>query len=218
MYNTQNRRYLVHLLICQRYKIVDTRSTLCGSFKRAYHPVGVITEENILSVGHEVPNENLLDIRSNEVLLFEKLRSRFIQRLSFGGKKSSATKVFDESLDILYQQYKEAQKSDPKLIPQTKSDLFLTAIHRAKPWLTTKTYKRGGKPVVIPEMLTESQSLAMAIRWLIQNSQSLTSSGGKSTSYHLANELFGCLTNQGKTITQREQIHKLAEANRAWIL
>jgi ribosomal protein S7 len=67
-------------------------------------------------------------------------------------------------------------------------------------------------------MLTESQSLAMAIRWLIQNSQSLTSSGGKSTSYHLANELFGCLTNQGKTITQREQIHKLAEANRAWIL
>ena len=107
--------------------------SICGSSKRAYHPVGVITEENILSVGHEVPNENLLDIRSNEVLLFEKLRSRFIQRLSFGGKKSSATKVFDESLDILYQQYKEAQKSDPKLISQTKSDLFLTAIHRAKP-------------------------------------------------------------------------------------
>ena len=56
------------------------------------------------------------------------LRERFIQRLILDGKKSTATKVFDESLDILYQQYKEAQKSDPKLIPQTKSDLFLTCI------------------------------------------------------------------------------------------
>ena len=164
------------------------------------------------------PTFSQLESRSNEIILYERLRSRFIQRLSFGGKKSVASKIFDESLDILYQRYEKAQLMNPKLIPQTKADLFLTALHKAKPWLTTKTFKRGGKPVVIPEMLSEAESLALAIRWLIQNSQSLTSSGGKSTSEHLADELFGCLTNRGKTMSQREQIHKLAEANRAWIL
>ena len=130
MYNIQNRKYLLVSIPSVCRKLMPEAYQ---GYKRAYHPVEAIIEGNILSVEHEVSNENSLDIRPNEVLLFEKLRSRFIQRLSFGGKKSSATKVFDESLDILYQRYKEAQKSDPKLIPQTKSDLFLTAIHRAKP-------------------------------------------------------------------------------------
>ena len=61
------------------------------------------------------------------------LRERFIQRLIVDGKKSIATKIFDESLDILYQRYEKAQLMDPKLIPQTKADLFLTALHKAKP-------------------------------------------------------------------------------------
>jgi ribosomal protein S7 len=207
-------------------------------------------------------NQLLIPEGYSKLVLFETLRSRFIQRLAFGGKKAIATKIFDESLDILAAKCQLLQTHSVSTIPKasnnskqstsggltsslrktsdkipeatntdtpheltsrTKSDLFLTALHRSKPWLTTKTYKRGGKSVVIPEMLNSAQQESMSIRWLVQNSQVKTgtkgySGGMKPTAHKLADELFGCLTNRGKTMAQREQIHKLAEANRAWIL
>ena len=100
---------------------------------------------------------------------------------------------------------------------QSKQTLFLLAVEKAKPWLTTKTYRRGGKSVIIPEIINPSQQESFAIRWLIQNSRQLNRSGSQPISYCLGGELFGCLTNQGRTINQREQVHKLAEINRAWV-
>lgn len=47
---------------------------------------------------------------------------------------------------------------------QSKEDLFLLAVDKAKPWLTTKTYRRGGKSVIIPEMINSSQQESFAIR------------------------------------------------------
>ena len=43
-------------------------------------------------------------------------------------------------------------------ISQSKEELFLLAVDKAKPWLTTKTYRRGGKSVIIPEMINSSQN------------------------------------------------------------
>jgi len=77
-------------------------------------------------------------------------------------------------------------------------------------------YVEEVKKVIIPEILTPSQQESIAIRWLILNARLTTGSSGKAIAECLALELFGCLTNQGKTIQQREQLHKLAEANRAW--
>jgi len=96
----------------------------------------------------------------------------------------------------------------------SKSDLFLTAFSKAKPWFGTSSIKRGGKKILIPEILSPKQQESLAIRWLVLNSRTFK---GKSTSEGLAKEFMGCLTDQGKTMLQRAQIHQLAEANRASI-
>ena len=160
------------------------------------------------------------------------IRERFIQRLMKDGKKSIATKIFDESLEIFYQTIQ--QTSNDELTKQFlsksnrkkstvdwehiqnmgKSDLFLAAFFRAKPWFGTSSIRRGGKKVLIPEILSPKQQESIAIRWLVTNSRTFS---GKSTSEGLASEFLGCLTDQGKTMSQRAQIHQLAEANRASI-
>ena len=132
------------------------------------------------------------------------------------------TKIFDESLALLkdrIQEYNASNDSRGKsenlysLATLTKDEIFIIALRKAQPWVTTSSLRRGGKKVIIPEILTPAQQESIAIRWLILNSRNTP---GKSMAECLANEFFGCLTNQGKTINQREQLHKLAEANRAW--
>lgn len=153
------------------------------------------------------------------------LRERFIRRLIVNGKKSIATKIFDESLELLKKRIEEVNSGNygsnttsekqnlHSLSTLTKDEIFTIALRKAQPWITTSSLRRGGKKVIIPEILTPAQQESIAIRWLILNSRSTS---GKPMSECLSNELFGCLTNQGKTINQREQLHKLAEANRAW--
>ena len=164
-----------------------------------------------------------LTTASSEAATAVALRQRFIQRLMLNGKKSVATKVFDESLQLLMGYVKEHNaKSDSRLRRQdnlyslvnlTKDEIFMISLRKAQPWITTTSLRRGGKKVIIPEMLTPAQQESMAIRWLILNSRNIS---GKSMAECLASEFFGCLTNQGKTMSQREQLHKLAEANRAF--
>ena len=159
---------------------------------------------------------------------YPRLRDKFIRRLMKHSKKSVSTQILDESLEFAYRSLQTQvhdQRSSPNLQryqSMTKQELFVTAIHQAKPWLTTKTYKRGGKAVIIPEMLTPVQQESFAIRWLIVNSRQLSRpsgpTGGQPMSFCLGKELVGCLTNQGRTMAQRDQLHKLAEANRAWVM
>ena len=101
------------------------------------------------------------------------LRERFIQRLILNGKKSIATKIFDESLELLkkrIEQYNSSNdgrgKSDDlhSLSMLTKDEIFVIALRKAQPWVTTSSLRRGGKKVIIPEILTPSQQESMAIR------------------------------------------------------
>ena len=170
---------------------------------------------------------------------YNSIVSRFIKRLILDGKKGAATKIFDASLELLkknIEQYLEdegktsvswsahkrttltlTEKNNLYLLANlTKEEIFVTALRKAQPWITTTSLRRGGKKVIIPEILTPSQQESIAIRWLILNARLTTGSSGKAIAECLALEFFGCLTNQGKTIQQREQLHKLAEANRAW--
>jgi len=101
------------------------------------------------------------------------LRERFIQRLILDGKKSTATKVFDESLQLLKKRIEQhnlindinAQRFNlHSLNSLTKEEVFLIALRKAQPWITTSSLRRGGKKVIIPEMLTPSQQESIAIR------------------------------------------------------
>ena len=156
------------------------------------------------------------------------LRNKFIQKLMLNGKKATATILFDESLEILKLKI-EKEILSPKdktkvkkttsfienLQNKTKLEIFEIALNRGKPWLSVVSTKRGGKTILVPKVLTPNQQQILVIRWLVQNIKAPKTNTIKSSSAHLANELFGCLTNQGKTMNQRQQLHQTAEANRA---
>jgi len=156
------------------------------------------------------------------------LRNKFIQKLMLNGKKATATILFDEGLEILKLKIEKdilASKDRTKvkktisfiesLRNKTKLEVFEIALNRGKPWLSVVSTKRGGKTILVPKVLTPNQQQILVIRWLVQNIRSPKTSTVRSSSAHLANELFGCLTNQGKTMNQRQQLHQTAEANRA---
>jgi ribosomal protein S7 len=195
-------------------------------------------EGTLLPDRHDLPPKEV----PHQDKLYTKIRLKFIRQLMRHSKQSIATQVFDQSLDFLWNrwiehtklittnQLKRGTSMSISTVPtygmaphqgantsQSKEDLFLLAVDKAKPWLTTKTYRRGGKSVIIPEMINPSQQESFAIRWLVRNSRQLNRSGPQPMASCLGGELFGCLTNQGRTINQREQVHKLAEINRAWV-
>ena len=110
---------------------------------------------------------------SNKKGIEVSLRERFIQRLILDGKKATASKIFDESLELLkkrIEQYNSSNdgrgKSDDlhSLSTLTKDEIFVIALRKAQPWVTTSSLRRGGKKVIIPEILTPSQQESMAIR------------------------------------------------------
>ena len=110
---------------------------------------------------------------SNKKGIEVSLRERFIQRLILDGKKATASKIFDESLELLkkrIEQYNSSNdgrgKSDDlhSLSMLTKDEIFVIALRKAQPWVTTSSLRRGGKKVIIPEILTPSQQESMAIR------------------------------------------------------
>jgi small subunit ribosomal protein S7 len=160
--------------------------------------------------------------------MFLNLRSRFIQRLMKHGKKAVAVKLFDESLEIFYQKVQNLDSEELNrktkrkkssiewnhIQKLTKMEIFMMAFLRAKPWFGTSSVRRGGKKILIPEILSSKQQESIAIRWLVLNSRTRSST---STCENLAKEFLGCLTDQGKTMNQRAQIHQLAESNRASI-
>jgi len=155
-----------------------------------------------------------------------KLRDKFIQRLMLNGNKATATNLFEEGLEILKSKVEESSRSEgsksKKVSPlleslqdKSKLQIFEVALNRAKPWLSVVSTKRGGKKILVPKVLTPEQQQILAIRWLVQNIRVSKTRNAKSSSFHLGNELFGCLVNQGRTMNQRQQLHQTAEANRA---
>ena len=165
-------------------------------------------------------------ITQNESLFL--LRDKFIQKLTLNGKKATATILLEESLEILKSRItleinlmksKNRSKKNNSFIEslqqKTKLEIFEIALNKAKPWLSVTSTKRGGKTILVPRVLTPKQQQILVIRWLVQNIRTQKSTTIKSSSFLLANELFGCLTDQGKTMAQRQQLHQIAESNRA---
>ena len=211
----------------------------CAGRKLIYYNILARRNDALKNVVVYAQSAYLINTTSGGTSSDEWLQSRFIKRLILDGKKGAATRIFDASLELLkknIEQYLEdegktsvswsvhkrttltlTEKNNLYLLANlTKEEIFVTALRKAQPWITTTSLRRGGKKVIIPEILTPRQQESIAIRWLILNARLTTGSSGKAIAECLALEFFGCLTNQGKTIQQREQLHKLAEANRAW--
>ncbi|MBN2145869.1 MAG: 30S ribosomal protein S7 [Anaerolineales bacterium] len=126
----------------------------------------------------------------------------FINRVIKRGKKSTATRLVYDALDLI----EERTKRNP-------IEIFDQAIKNVAPVMEVKPRRVGGATYQIPMEVAPYRRFALASRWIIQ---AASGRSGKTFSDKLAAELTDAANNQGTAIRKREETHKMAEANRAF--
>jgi len=119
------------------------------------------------------------------------------------GKKTTSEKIVYSAMSIIAEQ----EKGDPVAV----LDL---AIKNAIPLLEVKPRRVGGATYQVPVGVKQERGLSLAIRWILKSAKARA---GKSMAEKLAAELVDASKKQGATIKKREDTHKMAEANRAFV-
>ena len=132
-----------------------------------------------------------------------KLVSKFINCLMVGGKKSVAQRVFYDAMDIISKKIKDANALE----------VFEKAINNVKPMIEVRSKRVGGSSYQVPMQVSSKRQLSLAFRWILQSARGKK---GKPMSERLAEELMDSYNQRGGAMTVRENIHKMAEANKAF--
>ncbi len=130
------------------------------------------------------------------------LAMRFINRLTMGGKKGTAEKIFYKSLEILGEKTTE----DPL-------KAFEKAVDNVKPRMEVKARRVGGATYQVPQEVRLERQVSLAIRWLINFSRNR---GEKGMTMRLSNEFIDAFNNRGGAVKKREDTHRMADANKAF--
>lgn len=128
--------------------------------------------------------------------------SRFINYIMVDGKKSTAQKIVYGALDLV----SEKTKNDPLVV-------FDAALRNVAPVLEAKARRVGGANYQIAQEVRPARRDTLAMRWI---RDACRKRDGKSMVEKLANELIDASNKQGGAIKKREDVHKMAEANRAF--
>lgn len=126
----------------------------------------------------------------------------FVNRLMIGGKKSTAFRIMYQAFDII----EERMSQDPV-------EVFENALRNVSPTVEVKPRRVGGSTYQVPTEVKPARGTALAMRWLIQNTRKR---GGRSMSAKLAGEFMDAAQGQGNSVKKKDEVHKMAEANRAF--
>lgn len=126
----------------------------------------------------------------------------FINRVIRDGKKSVATSVVYDAMDIVEERAK-----------RSGIEVFDLAIKNVSPVMEVKPRRVGGATYQVPMEVPPYRRFALASRWIVQAAKARS---GKSFAEKLAGELLDASTGQGSAMRKREEVHKMAEANRAF--
>lgn len=129
--------------------------------------------------------------------------AKVINKVMIGGKKSIAEGIVYDALNIV----EERVKRDPV-------DTLEQAIRNATPLLAVKPRRVGGATYQVPVEVRADRGLCLAMRWLVRSARARA---GKSMAEKLALEVLDAAQRQGATIKKREDTHRMAEANRAFV-
>lgn len=140
----------------------------------------------------------LPDPKFNDILV-----ARFVNNLLKQGKKSLAERVLYTALDNLGEKVKDV----PSL------DVFKRAIENAAPMLEVRSRRVGGATYQVPVEVSRTRRLALSIRWLIMNAKARA---GRSMADKLTGELLDAYNKTGGAIRKKEDVHRMAEANKAF--
>ncbi len=132
----------------------------------------------------------------------DKLVTKFINNLMLDGKKSLAEKIFYNSMDLI----QSKENEDPL-------NLFKKAVENAKPILEVKSRRVGGATYQVPVEVRADRKQALSIRWLLSSARARTE---RTMEERLANELIDAANKRGAAIKKKEDVHRMAEANKAF--
>jgi small subunit ribosomal protein S7 len=132
-----------------------------------------------------------------------KLVSKFVNCLMLDGKKSTAQQVFYDAMDIIGKNVKDAEVLE----------VFEKAINNVKPLLEVRSKRIGGASYQVPMQVSSKRQQSLAFRWILASARGKK---GKPMCQRLASELMDAYKESGAAMTTRENIHRMAEANKAF--
>ena len=132
-----------------------------------------------------------------------KLVSKFINCLMYQGKKTAAQRVFYGALDEIGRRVKSEEPIE----------VFNRAINNVKPMIEVRSKRVGGATYQVPKEVEKKRQLALAIRWVIEASRAKK---GRPMHMRLADELSSAYRKEGAAVQKRENVHKMADANKAF--
>ncbi len=138
------------------------------------------------------------DPRYNDVEL-----ARFINRMMMRGKKTVAQRIAYNAFSII----QEETSREPL-------EVFQQALRNATPQVEVRPKRVGGATIQVPTDLRATRSEALAMRWLIRGARSRN---GMPMRRGLAQELMDASRGEGSAVRRREELHRMAEANRAFV-
>ena len=128
--------------------------------------------------------------------------TKFINGLMWGGKKSTAEEIFYGAMNRL------AEKTGEEPLK-----VFKKALDTVAPALEVKSRRIGGATYQVPLEVTRDRRNTLAIRWLVSQARNR---GEKTMQDRLVGELLDATNNRGGAVKKREDVHRMAEANKAF--
>jgi small subunit ribosomal protein S7 len=129
--------------------------------------------------------------------------ARFINRVMQRGKKTTAQRIMYSAFDLI----REQSSRDPL-------EVFQQAVRNATPQVEVKPKRVGGATYQVPTELRRERSEALAVRWLIRGARARK---GMPMRRGMALELIEASRGEGSAVRRREELHRTAEANRAFV-
>ena len=131
------------------------------------------------------------------------LASKFINCLMYDGKKSTAQRLFYGALDVIKE---KVQGTEPIAV-------FNQAMENVKPSIEVRSKRVGGAAYQVPMQVSRNRQQSLAIRWILQ---SIREKKGRPTHAKLADELMAAFNREGAAMTKRDNVHRMADANKAF--
>jgi small subunit ribosomal protein S7 len=131
------------------------------------------------------------------------LASKFVNCLMHDGKKSTAQEVFYDALELIRQRLPEVEPIE----------VFTQAVENVKPAIEVRSKRVGGAAYQVPMQVNRTRQQSLAIRWILM---AIRDKKGRPTHQKLADELVQAYNREGTAYTRRENVHRMADANKAF--
>lgn len=128
--------------------------------------------------------------------------TRFVNNLMYDGKKNTASKIFHEAIGVV-----------AKRTSEDGLEVFKKALANVTPQVEVRSRRVGGATFQIPSEIRPDRKISMAMKWLINYSRKRNE---KSMAQKLAGEIVAASKEEGAAFKKKEDVHKMAEANKAF--